>query len=208
MASRRFLRVELRPAVPVRPPFPSFFSASLPGDRSKPPRLRMEGKWPLFFGKNAANRCDPRKSKGENFPPASRGEIKLPPPQPSAVIPPFLHKPPALFPAPKSPPISSPARLELKANVSWLECEETSAFRAGSFSSLNHRCRIQILTTLAIVEAAKAKSPPVLVHVYLLMGRSTGRPNKHSQSLIEWPPSVPPSEAEFFPTPETIWKWA
>ena len=167
-------------------------------------RLVMEPGWHTYW-KNSGESGEPTKIKWLLPPGVTAGEIKWPTPErleAEGQISFILHNEATLLVPLKLSADLKPGPLELKAEASWIECEEACVLGDATISAaLTIGNESKPSANAAILEAAQAKLPRNGAALALNAGWEAATTNNPRHLLIEWPVTSAATNVDFLPYP-------
>jgi len=177
-------------------------SSARPGDTVQAAvHLRMEGNWHTYW-KNSGESGAPTEIAWQLPSGVTAGEIQWPTPErleAEGLTTFVFHKEATLLVPLKLAANLKPGPLELKAKVSWLECDELCVPGEGNVSAtLNIGPESQPSDNAVLIEAAKTKLPSTNWNG-LSARWETDSTNTTRNLLIEWGTKSANSDYEFFP---------
>lgn len=165
-------------------------------------RLRSEPKWHTYW-KNSGESGSPTEIKWELPPGITAGEIRWPAPErleAEGLTTFVLHDEATLLVPLHLGPDVRPGPLELKAKVSWLECEELCVPGDANVSAaLTIGNESKNSANAALLERAQSNIPRDGASLNVNAGWEETTTNNLRNLLIEWPVKRPATDVDFFP---------
>lgn len=164
-------------------------------------RLRMEPKWHTYW-KNPGDSGGPTEIEWQLPPGVTAGEIQWPVPErfeAEGLTTFVFHKEAILIVPLKLATDLQPGPLELKAKVSWLECEQLCIPGNATVSAtLNIASESKPSASAKLIEAAQARVPRA-GSVLGVRAAWEDAPTNTRNLLVEWPVQSAVSEVDFLP---------